>query len=372
MRKPNRETTIAIALYVVLSTAFCWPLFAQPFAGAPGDWDQHIFWYGAVLKNAAFGDLPFWNPWYCGGNVLWANPQASLVSPVYLLALTMPLTLAMKINVLAHYVIGCLGMHVLIRRAVGLRSVALTVFLVSLFVFAGGVALHVKSGHTDYLPVLYLPWIVYLFWDAAAGRVRSLFAGGAVFAFAILNGSIHVVPFVVVALGALGLGAVVFARQLKPLLLAMAMVVLGCAYAAPRVVPAVAFIRSPDFHDTRPVKEPDYMSLEMLRISWFDASQDTRVKVSPGVQLYGWHEYGNYLGWFGAISSLAAAFWILLFRRWRTDGRTGSAALGLVIVVLLTAGEFGPWAPASHTLVPTPIVSYSGSFSSGDNWPAEQ
>src|SRR5262245_32208413 len=84
------------AVYVALSAVFCWPLFAQPLANGSGDWDQHTLYYAAALRNAAFGDLPFWNPWYCGGNVLWANPQASLVSPVYLLALVMPITLAMK------------------------------------------------------------------------------------------------------------------------------------------------------------------------------------------------------------------------------------------------------------------------------------
>ena len=42
-----------------LSTWFCWPLFADPLAAAPGDWDQHILCYAAVLRNAAYGDLPF-------------------------------------------------------------------------------------------------------------------------------------------------------------------------------------------------------------------------------------------------------------------------------------------------------------------------
>jgi len=106
------------AVYAILSAGFCWPLFARPLAAGPGDWDQHILYYAAVLRNAAFGDLPFWNPWYCGGNVLWANPQVSLVSPVYLLALVMPLTLAMKINILAHYLVGCFGMHLIVRRII--------------------------------------------------------------------------------------------------------------------------------------------------------------------------------------------------------------------------------------------------------------
>jgi len=356
-----RRAWPTVAVYVALSTVFCWPLFAQPLANGHGDWDQHIFYYAAVLRNAAFGDLPFWNPWYCGGNVLWPNPQVSLVSPVYLLVLVMPLTLTMKLNVLAHYLIGCLGMHLVVRRIAGVKSTAAVVFLVSLFVFSGAITLHVRSGHTVYLPVLLLPLVVYCFWQAAAGKTRSLLLGGAILGFSILNGGMHVVPLAAVLLGVLGLGALVFGRRLRPMVLAGVMFTLACAFAAPRIVPAMAFIQSADFHDTRSVKEPDLMSVEMLRIAFWDASQGTHVKV-PGVQQYGWHEYGNYMGWFGATLALASAGWILVFRLRREHWREASAALGLVVVVLLTAGEFAPYAPAS-LLRHVPLISSFRVFS---------
>ena len=345
------------AVYAILSTGFCWPLFAHPLAAGPGDWDQHILYYAAVLRNAAFGDLPFWNPWYCGGNVLWANPQVSLVSPVYLLALVMPLTLAMKINILAHYLAGCFGMHLIVRRVIGVRGTAVTVFLVSLFVFSGAIVMHLGAGHTVYLPVLLLPLVVYCFWQASAGKTRSVVLGGAVVGFSILNGGMHVAPLIAVLLGLLGLGSLAFGRRVTPLVLAGVMFVLGCAYAAPRIAPAVAFIRSPDFHDTRPVKEPDFMSAEMLWTAFFSGSQRTlRGKVTPGVQLYGWQEYGNYLGWFGAALALGSAGWIVVFRRRREHWREGASAFALVVVLLLTAGEFATYAPATM-LRHVPLIS---------------
>jgi hypothetical protein len=107
----NRERLAFLAAYAVLSTAFCWPLFAQPYAGGTGDWDQHSYYYASFLRSALAGQWPFWNPWSCGGNVLWQNPQVSVISPVYLLAQVVPLALAMKINVLGHYLAGCAGMH---------------------------------------------------------------------------------------------------------------------------------------------------------------------------------------------------------------------------------------------------------------------
>ena len=53
-----------VALYGAASYAFCSPLFDQPTALGAYDWDQHLFYYGAVLKNVVeYGQLPFWNPW---------------------------------------------------------------------------------------------------------------------------------------------------------------------------------------------------------------------------------------------------------------------------------------------------------------------
>jgi hypothetical protein len=108
----------------------------------------------------------------------------------------------------------------------------------------------------------------------------------------------------------------------------------------------MAFIRSPSFEDTRPVKQPDFMSLQMLRVAFWDPAQHSiKGKVTPGVQWYGWQEYGNYLGRAGATLALISAVWILVFR-WRAHWREVSTALVFVMVLLLTAGEFAPNAPA--------------------------
>jgi hypothetical protein len=342
-----RRRLAYLGVYLVLATAFCWPLFAQPSATGTGDWDVHFFYYASVLRNAAFGDLPFWNPWYCGGNALWQNPQVSVISPVYLLALVMPLALAMKLNILGHYIVGCLGMHLVVRRIIGVRSPVVVISLVSLFVFSGAMALHLRTGHSDFLSVFWLPALVYCFFRACGGQTRSLLLGGVILGVAILNGGLHVVPLAAVLLGSLGLGAIVVGRTLKPFVLAVVIVAAGCVYAAPKLVPAALFARSADFDDRRSVKNSDFMSVEMIRRALSDEFQGTELHVSPGVQRYGWHEYGNYMGWFGANVALICAGWVLVFRWRHADWREVSAALGLVAVLLLTAGEFAAFAPAS-------------------------
>ena len=97
----GRARTLALgAFYGVLSAVFCAPLFVEPFALGVFDWDQHFFYYASVLKNIVeYGQMPYWNPWYCGGNVMWQNPQIALLSPVYPLTAMMSLQLAMKVNI---------------------------------------------------------------------------------------------------------------------------------------------------------------------------------------------------------------------------------------------------------------------------------
>ena len=80
----NRDSKLIYLLYALLSVAFCAPLFAHPTGVGTLDWDQHLFYYAQVIKNVVeYAQPPFWSPWYCGGNVMWQNPQTALLSPVY-------------------------------------------------------------------------------------------------------------------------------------------------------------------------------------------------------------------------------------------------------------------------------------------------
>jgi hypothetical protein len=158
-----RKRRIALlALYGGLSAVFCAPLFEFPHGLGVYDWDQHLFYYGAVLKSVIeYGQPPFWNPWYCGGGVLWQNPQAALLSPVYPLAVILPLPLAMKVNIFLHYWVGFVGMHLLLTRVVGVRFLPGVVYLASVFALSGAPAIHLLAGHSNFLPIFYLPFMLF-------------------------------------------------------------------------------------------------------------------------------------------------------------------------------------------------------------------
>src|SRR5258708_21024026 len=152
------------ALYMVIAIGFCAPLFEHPNGLGYIDWDQHLFYYASVLKSVIeYGQLPLWNPWYCGGDVMWPNPQVALLSPVYPLATVMSLALAMKVNIVLHYWIGLVGMHLLLTDALGLSFLPFVVYLSSVFALSGALALHLAVGHSWILPAFYLPWLVYFY-----------------------------------------------------------------------------------------------------------------------------------------------------------------------------------------------------------------
>ena len=348
MRFPRRRALLLCALYGVLSVVFCGPLFEHPTGLGGNDWDQHLFYYGAVLKNVVeYGQAPFWNPWYCGGNVLWQNPQVGLLSPVYPLALVVPLQLAMKINIVLHYWVGFVGMHVLLTRVVGLRFVPAAIFLATLVTAAGAPAIHLAVGHSVFLPGFYLPALLYFLFRAfTTGAIKDALLAGAILALMVFNGGVHILPMAFASVGFFAALAAAMTRRVRPLVLTLVFVVAGLAYAAPKLLPVSLFVSGERFWDTRnPTEHPDRMTLEMVRNSYLNSDQNLRTKL--GQQRHGWHEYGNYIGPASALL-LMAGLLVALWGRGAPDAWFGRAlALTAAFLFVLSLGEFSAWAPAS-------------------------
>ena len=344
----SNRALLLCAFYGVLSVVFCTPLFEHPNGLGVNDWDQHLFYYGAVLKNVVeYGQAPFWNPWYCGGNVLWQNPQVGLLSPVYPLALVVPLQLAMKINIVAHYWVGFIGMHVLLTRVVGLTFVPAVIFLATLVTAAGAPAIHVAVGHSVFLPGFYLPAMLYFLFRAfTTGAIKDALLAAAILALMVFNGGVHILPMAFASVGFFAVLAAAMSRRARPLVMTVVFVVAGLAYAAPKLLPVTLFVSGERFWDTRnPTEHPDRMTLEMVTHTYLNSDQSLRTKLDE--QRHGWHEYGNYIGPASALLLVAGLF-VALWGRGAPDAWLGRAlALTAAFLFVLSLGEFSAWAPAS-------------------------
>ena len=267
IRRRDRAKWLLLASYVAISVYFTYPLVASGARLGISDWDAILFQHASVFKSVyEYGAMPFWNPWYCGGNVLWQNPQAALLTPVYLFALAAPLAVAMKLNILVHYLVGFMGMHLLLTRTFKLARAAAVFFLAVTFTLAGGPALHLVVGHATFLPYFYLPWMLFFFLSTLeTGALRFAVAAAAVIALCIYAGGIHVAFMAAVGLGCFSVAAATLGRDWRPIAVLATVGVLAALFAAPKLVPLASFVANPDLVDIRYFRpEPDRVSAAML------------------------------------------------------------------------------------------------------------
>jgi hypothetical protein len=342
-----RRHLALIALYGLLSCIFCWPLFEQPQGLGANDWDQHLFYYGVVLKNVVeYGQLPYWNPWYCGGNVMWQNPQVALLSPVYPLTTVMSLQLAMKINIVLHYWIGFAGMHLLLTRVIGVTFLPAVIYLATLVTAAGAPAIHLRVGHSVFLPGFYLPLQLYFFFKAfKTGEWKYVLLSAMTLALMVFNGGTHILPMSVAALGSFAIFAAIGRRDWRPIALMAVFGVAAMAYAAPKLLPVAQFVAGDQFWDTRnPTETPDLVTLDMLEQTYLVPTQDVGGRLE--MQRHGWHEYGNYIGTGSAVALMIGVLWVLLRQSPRDHWFGVALALTTIVLFLLSLGEFSAFAPA--------------------------
>jgi multisubunit Na+/H+ antiporter MnhC subunit len=335
------------ALYGLLALYFCWPLFENPQGLGANDWDQHLFYYGVVLKNLVeYGQMPYWNPWYCGGNVMWQNPQIALLSPVYPLTAVMSLQLAMKVNIVAHYWVGFVGMHLLLTRIIGLTFLPAVIYFATLVTAAGGPAIHLRVGHSVFLPGFYVPLQLYFFFRAfKTGEWKYVLLASLTMALMVFNGGTHILPMSVAALGSFALFAAIGRRDWRPLAFFAVFGIAAAAFSAPKLLPVAQYVSGDQYWDTRnPIEKPDLVTLDILKQTYLVPTQDVGARLD--MQRHGWHEYGNYIGLGSALALDLGLIWVLLRRSPSHHWFGVSLALTAITLFLLSLGEFSPYAPA--------------------------
>src|SRR3989442_14791319 len=74
------------------------------------DWDYFAHHYEAMRRTVVeYGQVPWWNPWSCGGIPLTANPQIGLVSINFPLVLVLGTYAGLKWAALAHLLLSAEG-----------------------------------------------------------------------------------------------------------------------------------------------------------------------------------------------------------------------------------------------------------------------
>src|SRR6187551_1525838 len=89
MGRLAERTAVRIALFALIATVLVWPMLAT--AGWLNEFRDAqvmaLYERAAVDSVKRFGELPLWNPWYCGGLYGLGAPQSRFASPTFLLSL---------------------------------------------------------------------------------------------------------------------------------------------------------------------------------------------------------------------------------------------------------------------------------------------
>ena len=340
------------------------------------DWDEVSAQRYITLKSLReYGQLPFWNPFACGGHSAWANVQgASNLVSVFLPAYWfLDFRHALRVELVSTVIVGLLGVWFWAGRFT--RSAALRGLLAVVFCLNGRWAMQAATGHAWHLYYAYTPWVFWAFERACSAASVSASAGaqrqtparrggwrggvnaglerlrldraglhdvvvGAVFvALMVYQGAIYPLPQTMFALALYAFGRAAIARRATPLAVYGAIAGLAAGFAAPKLLPELeVMLRFPRLVDSN-----EHFPLTAL-VQAFTAPGQTPGSPPARVPQWGWHEYGIYLGWLPFLGLFLAGF-----ARGEAGRSLRYAGVAAFALALGTFHEYAPW-PLLHRL----------------------
>jgi len=175
------ELGIVIALSLLLSTIYYFPIVNSGENLGIQDWDQNFAWTEATrISLLEYHQFPLWNPYKCGGTVQFANPQVPVISVQTIFALLLGTLSGIKISIFFHGVFGFIGFYYLARQykqsylGSGLAAI--------IFSFSGITGSFLSSGMVVFTSYAYTPYILICFnksldnlkWGIVAGFLFAL------------------------------------------------------------------------------------------------------------------------------------------------------------------------------------------------------
>lgn len=290
-----------IIILFFLSVFFCLPILSDISLWGQMDWDQFTFW-NAVPRDTIlrYGQFPLWNPYVNGGNVLLAHPHSPFLSPMFLFVLIFGPIIGLKIEIIVHLWIGLTGMFYLAKHLRMHKPAAyLSAFI---FMLSSIYPLHLTEGHTSWLPMAFMPW-VFLFFIRSFKKASAILWTILFMGLIILGGSIDVLLIFIFFLTTFSLFKSIQLRTGKPIISLMLIFLGSFLICGIKLIPMVDFLK-----DFPPPLENlfDYYFqtnfLSAVKTIFLDRGQmyldqlSWSLPVQRGRVIFGWHEYGSYVG----------------------------------------------------------------------------
>src|SRR6185369_3526405 len=168
--------------------------------GSTSDWRYFgEAWEAARVALTDFHQFPSWNPYHCGGLVLFQDPQSPFPGPMFLLTFWwLPTGAAIKVWILSHLLVGALGARALIKDRGG--NSAEQILGAAIMAACGFVAWHTGGGHLSFTPFLFFPLVLWGFRRSLRDARWGVLVAG-LFALSFYEGATYPVPLMLIGLG---------------------------------------------------------------------------------------------------------------------------------------------------------------------------
>ena len=314
----------ALVVYCTGTLSSCRPSLLH--VGTTGDWRYFAaLWEATRVSITDFHQFPSWNPYHCGGIVLYQDPQAPFPGPLFLLTFFwLPTAVGIKVWVFAHLVCATLGARALVADRGG--NAAEQVLAAVLIGACGFVAEHTGGGHLAFTPFYFLPLILWSF-RRALRDLRYVVIAGGLFALAAIEGGTYPVPLMAVAIAIESLARLGSPDDRRGLAWALpAFGVLFALLASVRMVPVLRYLAE----HPRLMPLDDQVTLAEIFSFWTTRTHARQVTGHP----YVWPEYDDYVGIVPVVLMLAGVA-VAMFSRADGDPAGGARRARRIDVVLL-------------------------------------
>lgn len=289
-----------IFFFLLVALFFLLPIFKNLNNWGIWDWDIETFWYAVprytILKYYQF---PLWNPYFCGGAPLFANPQSVLLSPFFLIILALGEVQGIKIIVLLHLVIGMLGVYSLARNyRLDKAAAILSSFI---YMLSTMYSLPFITGATSFMFMAYIPW-VFLYYLKSFVKFKYILVSTLFLVLMLFGGGIQLFVITLTFLAGYSFLEIILKKQslIKTGKVFAIMLFFTFTLGAVKLIPAIEFISQ----NSRKLADYSGYSLNSLKYSLFNHDQSITAENKlpfrafgffDGIS-YGMNENGMYIG----------------------------------------------------------------------------
>jgi hypothetical protein len=327
----------AIVIFLVVSILFTLPVLQNFDHWGRWDWDINTF-ITAVPRSTIleYHQLPLWNPYYCGGNVMLANPLSNFLSPFFIFVLVFGAIAGLKLQIVSHLFFGMVGMYFLSRH---LRLEKYSSFLPSfVYMLSGVYAMNLTVGHITWRPMAWLPFLfLYYLKSLESKGLKNVVITSLFLCLIFFESGPYLFPFAVLFLLIYSGLSSIEKKSIKPIKNLILIGVFFLLIGAVKFIPVVEFLwgQTPDMEE---IVGSQPTSIETLGESLLSRGQldkhNSVVFYTTENFPWAWHAYGAYIGVIPLILFIGG---VAIFYKRRL-----ALVLTSVIFLLVALGDSSP------------------------------